>query len=416
MAVGSLSQVVTRGMCTGCGVCASLGADQGIRMQMTTEGFLRPRIPEILASDREQALLAICPGSVVQSHPEQDLEAPLHKSFGRFHRIVRGHATDPQLRYVAATGGVLSGLALYLLERGLVDGVLQVALDETQPLHNVVRMSRDREDVLAAGGSRYGPAAPLVNIDYYLDTGECFAFIGKPCDVAALRNLANHDPRVNQQIPYMLAMFCGAVPSWLSTRNIVHRFGVQETEVETFRYRGHGWPGPTHVRSHSGEIHEQSYDQTWFSEMRYSLMFRCAICADGIGESADIAAGDYWHMVDGKPTHAEAIDGWNFCMARSRAGAALLDGAAEAGFLHLEPIEVASLDAMHDDHALRKRSVLWRLLGLWLTRQPTTRFKGLRVWACGLGGASMREACLGFFGMLARVIRRRSRELARPAD
>lgn len=416
MAVRRLAQVVTHGMCTGCGACASLGEDSGIRMQMTTEGFLRPRIPEILASDREQALLAICPGSVVRRHPEQDPNAPQHKSFGRYHRVVRGHATDAQLRYVAATGGVLSGLALYLLERGLVDGVLQVAVDEKQPLHNIVRMSRDKQDVLSAAGSRYGPAAPLVNIAQHLETGERFAFIGKPCDVAALRNLAKYDTRVNQQIPYMLAMFCGAVPSWRSTRNIVRRFGVGEAEVAAFRYRGHGWPGPTHVRSHLGRVYEQSYDETWFSEMTYDLMFRCAVCADGIGESADIAAGDYWHMTDGKPTHAEAIDGWNFCLARSRTGAALLDEAAEAGFLHLETIAVESLNAMHDDHAFRKRSVLWRLLGLWLTGQPTTRFAGLRVWWCGLSEASLSEASSGLFGMLARVMRRRNREFARPSE
>ena len=52
--------------------------------------------------------------------------------------------------------------------------------------------------------SRYGPAALLVHAHRLRDEGQRFAMIGKPCEVAAIRNLGRIDPRVEQEIPYFL--------------------------------------------------------------------------------------------------------------------------------------------------------------------------------------------------------------------
>ena len=54
--------------------------------------------------------------------------------------------------------------------------------------------------MIEAAGSRYGPAAPLIDIDQVLNREEPFAFIGKPCDIAALRNFAEIDVRVNRLV------------------------------------------------------------------------------------------------------------------------------------------------------------------------------------------------------------------------
>ena len=111
------------------------------------------------------------------------------------------------------------------------------------------QVSTTADEVVSGAQSRYGPAAPLVHVHRLLDAGRRFAVIGKPCDMAAIRNLARIDDRVETQIPYCLTIFCGGLPTSHTARKIADHYGVQADEVDVFRFRGNGWPGPTHVKA-----------------------------------------------------------------------------------------------------------------------------------------------------------------------
>ena len=403
----SIETIVERGLCTGCGACESLLGKDVLRMGLSPEGFMRPRGQRPLRNDEQKAVMQVCAGRSQAGLATG--EAAPHHIFGTMLHLAKGHATAPEIRFRSATGGVLTALAVYLVESGKVDGILQVCVSADNPLLNEARLNTTREQIVASSGSRYGPSAPLRDIGALLDSGRRFAFMGKPCDVATLRNLARVDPRVDLQVPYMLAMVCGGNPSVAATYNIVRRFGEDHRDVEEFRYRGHGWPGPTYLRTKQGREHSQTYDETWFSNLTYELMFRCKICADGTGEHADVVAGDCWVMDGGKPSHREAGDGWNMHIARTERGRQLIEDAVVAGYIHEEAFSVAELEAMHDDHGAKKRSVLWRLAGLALTGQPYPDYGALRVVRSGLA-ASWRERWTAFRGTLARSLKRRNRE------
>ena len=97
---------------------------------------------------------------------------------------------DPDVRFRAASGGVLTALAAYLVESGKVSFILQVRASLDRPVPAETVMSEDGASVVRSTGSRYGPATPLASIMDALDRDEPFAFVGKPCDVGALRLLA----------------------------------------------------------------------------------------------------------------------------------------------------------------------------------------------------------------------------------
>lgn len=403
----TVEAVVTHGLCTGCGACESLAGD-ALRMGLSPEGFMRPRRVGALSAASERAILSVCTGRSLPPPPLAD--APVHRIFGRIVHMGRGHAADPVLRFRGATGGVLTALAVHLVESGRVEGVLQIATPPDDPMGSEPRFNTTREEILRAAGSRYGPAAPLKVVGELLDQGRRFAFVGKPCDVAALRRMALVDPRIDRQVPVMLAMFCGGSPSIDSTHAVVRRFGEEPEDVVEFRYRGHGWPGPTYVRTVQGREHRQSYDDTWYSGLRYELMFRCKICADGLSEHADVVAGDCWVMENGRPSHREAGDGWNVHIARTARGAELIRDAVAAGALVEEPFGIRELEEMHEDHALKKRSVFWRIAGLVLTGQPRPRYPGHRIVRAGVLEARPAEAWAAFSGVVARLLRRQNRE------
>jgi coenzyme F420 hydrogenase subunit beta len=381
---GDLESIVANGLCLGCGLCASLAGGDGIEMAITSFGQIRPQARHALSPALMAAILEVCPG-VTLTGPERDPdgEAVMHPIWGLIGDLYRGWAADEPIRFRAAAGGMLTALGVHLLRSGKVDAVLHVKASIADPVLTDAWVSTTVAEVVEGAQSRYGPAAPLVHVHRLLAEGKRFAVIGKPCDCSAIRNLAAVDARVREQIPYLLTLFCGGVP----TTHMAHKFaasrGLTPEQIALFRWRGEGWPGMTHIESTDGRVFEIDYDTAWFDSTvpwTYDIQFRCKICPDAIGEAADVSCPDGWVMEDGKPIHREA-PGINVVLPRTAAGRRLIAEAAAAGDIHLEPFTLAELDLMHADHYQRKLENPGRLLGLAIARVPRPRFRRYRLLA-----------------------------------
>ncbi|QEX17509.1 hypothetical protein FRZ44_28090 [Hypericibacter terrae] len=388
----TLAEVVRQGLCTGCGLCQSMSGPNRICLEMTADGFLRPRIRGPLPAGEERRILSACPGNRQRATAEPG--AAVDPLWGPIKRLARGQATDEGMRFNAASGGVISALASYLLASGEVEAVLHTRADPTQALRSVPQVSRGLQGVMEATGARYGPAAPLTALETMLAAGKPFAVVGKPCDIAALRNLARLDPRVDRLARYRIAFFCAGVSSLGISQAIVGKYGLTEDQVRLMRYRGHGCPGPTRIESKDGRVFEQSYDETWGNELAQEIQFRCKICPDATGEQADIACGDAWITADGY-AHGE-YESWNAVIARTAAGEALLARMERDGKLNLLPNTVAELNRMQPHQGERKMAILARLGGLALAGQPRPRYAGLRILhAAWIGRRSFFRNLLG---------------------
>ena len=234
-----ISKVVADDLCSGCGLCAGMFAQPAAEMHLSPAGFARPRPTRPLTVQERQVFQTVCPGIRLE-HKTRTPEYTL--LWGPILTSQVGHATDPEVRFQGSSGGVLSALAIYLLEQKLVDGVLHISVstDPATPFVNVPQISRTREDVLRAAGSRYAPASPLTAVQTCLQAGGRYAFIGKPCDVAALRALCQTDARVRDAFPYLLSFMCAGTPSMEGTHGIVRQLGFEPSQVVRFRYRGNG--------------------------------------------------------------------------------------------------------------------------------------------------------------------------------
>jgi spermidine/putrescine transport system permease protein len=344
-------------------------------MAMTRDGYLRPRVARDIGHQEHARLLAICPGNRVQSSAS---DAPRSDAvWGPYHRLLKGHATDDETRYRASSGGVISAIAEFLLSSGSVSFVLHVAADPCAPLRSRVQMSRSRAEVLAAASARYGPAAPLETIGDVLALNLPFAVIGKPCDIAGVRNLARDEPRIAHLMRLTVAFFCAGVSSLLISESIVGKYGLRPQDVKTMRYRGNGCPGATRIEAKDGRTFEQTYDDTWSEELNQDIQFRCKICPDSTGEQADIACGDAWIGIDGY-AHREH-DGWNSVICRTETGNRLLRQMEAGGAIATQPLSIEDLNRIQPHQVERKTEVLARLTGLALRRQPIPHYRGLRL-------------------------------------
>ena len=306
-----LQSIVAQGLCAGCGLCASMAGNDHVKMAISSASRMRPRVGQPLDEDIMDRIRAVCPG-ITLTGPDQSQVADrgsMHPVWGPVRSLHRGWSTNEDIRFRSAAGGATTALGCHLLETAAVDAIVHVRASLERPMETEAIVSHTAEEVRSGSQSRYGPAAPLVSIMQLLDQGVRFAVIAKPCDVAAIRNLARIDARVATQIPYLITFFCGGVPTLETARTIAGYHGIADRDVAVFRWRGNGWPGPTRIETRDERIFDLSYDQVWYSDdvpWRYDIQFRCKICPDAIGELADVSCPDSWVMVDGKPSHQEA--------------------------------------------------------------------------------------------------------------
>jgi spermidine/putrescine transport system permease protein len=405
----SLTEVAAFGLCTGCGLCAGL-APETVKLTMTQDGFLRPRPVQAYDRSEEDRLLRLCPGNHL--HVGGGDAPHIDEAWGPYHRLLKGHATDEEMRFRASSGGTISAIANFLLQTKQVDFILHVAADTDAPLRARIQTSRDRAAIVEGASARYGPAAPLETIGDLLALDLPFAVIGKPCDIAGIRNLMREDERAARLIRLVVAFFCAGVSSLRISESIVGKYGLQPDDLKTLRYRGHGCPGATHIEAKDGRVFRQTYDETWSEELNQEIQFRCKICPDGTGEQADIACGDAWIGVDGY-AFAEH-DGWNSIISRTEKGDRLLREMEAAGSVVTAPITAGDLGRMQPHQVERKQAILGRMAGLALRGQPRPRYRGFRLLANAWSGRQMMWSSLT--GTYRRVGRGANREDLRPHD
>jgi coenzyme F420 hydrogenase subunit beta len=396
----ALSRVSRGNLCAGCGACAGLCPDS-IDMQTTPPGFLRPVQTAPLTAEQDKLIASVCPG-LGQSVKAEGRTDPV--LWGPYVGMQTGWATNPDLRHAGASGGGLSALLAFFLAEGLVDAVVQTAAAPDLVIGNTTVLTTDLPAVIQAAGSRYAPSAPLENLRALQSDGRRFAFVGKPCDAAALRALIVAEPDFARIFPVILSFFCAGVPSHTGGRAVLAALGTNLSETKAFRYRGNGWPGRATATLADGTNRSMSYHDSWGKILSKHVQHRCKICADGTGIAADIVCADAWESDDkGYPVFAEA-EGISLIVARTASGAALIARAERAGHLQTAPFDPETLAAIQPGQRERRRALLARLLALRLVGRPTPRYQGLQIWAASRQNPILRNL-KNFAGTLRRALR-----------
>ena len=391
----SLDDIVDNGFCIGCGLCRGLAPNAGIDMVEAANGHLRPRPQRPIAPDEVTAILRLCPGITVTGPFGGRIG--LDPVWGAVGRVARGHATDPNVRFKAASGGIMTAISRFLLDSGRVAGVLQVTADPDHALYSRPVVSRDADAVLAASGSRYGTCASLGNLAKVLDLGAPIAVAMKPCDIAAIRNLQAENSKARELIVFTMALFCGTVPTLKASDDFLARRGLRREDIAEFRWRGHGCPGLTYARAEDGREFSGEYGEFWVDHP-WTTQFRCKICPDAIGLQADLAVGDAWP--GGWPKGEDK--GWNAMIAHTDLGEEVLAAAEAAGAIRLEDAGLDDLTDYQPHHVELRRLLAARLAAAELAGLPKPNFSALGLKAAA---AEVDAELLGrnFAGTLQRI-------------
>jgi coenzyme F420 hydrogenase subunit beta len=370
--------VVSWRLCTGCGACVSACPENNIRLVDVPDQGLRPVVNRATCQKCGECI-KVCPGIEV-SHRSFDSEIipELRKAWGPVLEVWQGYASDRQIRFNGSSGGIATALSLYCVEQEKCGGVLHIGAQLGRPLENVPVFSKSRRELLANTGSRYSPAGPCERIDWIQEAASPCVFVGKPCDVVALRKLQAAKPELNGKVGLAISIFCAGTPSTNGTRSILDALGVTEGEVKEIRYRGCGWPGTTTVKlkGSNSKVRQMSYEQSWGGILSRHGQFRCRLCPDSTGEFADISCGDAWYR------EIEPNDlGWSLILARTEKGRKVVRHARQAGYITLKQVGSWTLPASQEALLKRRRHLWGRLLAMRMMQVPSPHFGGFFLFA-----------------------------------
>ncbi|NHC11101.1 Coenzyme F420 hydrogenase/dehydrogenase, beta subunit C-terminal domain [Stutzerimonas degradans] len=412
-----LNRVLKNDLCSGCGMCSSVASDDAVQIRLNADGYHRPVLNKAYAGKSiasEQASSAFaksCPALNLDIRPYKT--ANYHPVWGEILETLKGHALDNEVRQAGSSGGVISALAQYCLEQKLVDGVIQIQASQTDPLENVATISRSRQNIIASSGSRYAPASPAQALKWVAMSTEKYLFIGKPCDVAAVRQMQAHDPRLKQNIPYVVSFMCAGTPSLHGTEQVLDQLGVERDDVTSFRYRGDGWPGLTKATLKNGDARTMTYNDSWGKVLNRHLQTRCKICPDGIGEFADIVCADGWEGDEKGYPSFEERDGNSLILIRTDKGRELFRNAEANGVVQAEAFDTAGIFAIQPFQYYRRTTILPRLWAMKLLMFKTPSYKGFELGK-GIREIGLYQSFKAFTGLLVRrkKIKRRTLESA----
>lgn len=346
--------------CTGCGLCAAFNK---AKLQKGNKGFIYP-----IEADSTW-LKKICPASGNQN---QWMDGSI---WGHYNSVQFGWSSDESLRAKASSGGALTEIASFMLEKRIVDSIIHTCVSATNPTGTQACLSTTRDELKARCGSRYSISHPLEIINK-LDLTKRYAFIGKPCDVIALRNFLNLSKEYRNVIVYTLSFFCAGLPSDAAQDKLLKELGCNRNDCKCVVYRGNGWPGFATATDENGNEYKMDYDSSWGKILGRDIMPACRFCIDGIGETADIACCDGWYLNKDKTPDFSEHEGRNIIFARTDVGSKLLQQVISEGNLIIEDFPGFESDMAYIQHFQRERreTMLAKRVAMNIMFKPFPRY------------------------------------------
>jgi coenzyme F420 hydrogenase subunit beta len=327
----TIASVVKDALCTGCGTCVGICPKNAIRMVVDkTRGIYVPQLDNE-SCNQCGLCFQVCPGHSVDFQ-QLNLgifgKEPEDAFLCNYLNFYIGHATNEDIRYNSASGGLVTALLIFALEEGLINGALVTRMRKGRPLEPEPFIARTKEEIISAAKSKYCPVPANTALKEILDKskdGERFAVVGLSCHIHGIRKAEAVNKKLRDKIAWHLGLLCDHTPSFLATQYILHQAKVEREQISEIRYRGEGWPGKMKIELKGSEDILLPYIYWREGFGCFFHPWRCRLCSDRGNELADISFGDPWEII----RFDDENTGKSLAVSRSAVGEDLLERAVK---------------------------------------------------------------------------------------
>jgi coenzyme F420 hydrogenase subunit beta len=289
-----IDDIVINGLCTGCGICAYSDAIKNTRYSQKFGHF----IPDITKANKNDLLAyELCPGrgyNIIDEAKKLFDSPNIDLELGRYYSHYAAFTNDNKVLKNASSGGVISQIAIYLLENNIVDRVLTTMYlyTDSGPRTKSI-LAKSKKEILQSQGSKYCPVDFSDVLRETKNKNYKIAIIGTPCHIAGIRNIQKCDPLFNEKVVLTISNFCGGFKNYNNINRIAKLNRIKPQDISFFRFRGAGQPGSMLIESKSGKKVEIPYPK-YVGLNGLPKHLRCHLCVDATAELSDIACGDAW--------------------------------------------------------------------------------------------------------------------------
>lgn len=328
-----IQYVVKHNLCMGCGICS-------IDKNIVDIAFNKKNdcpTPQNTCLGQDSIAAKVCPGkgyNIVAKGQELYGKGKYDPMLGYFQYLTAAHTNDTTILKNASSGGVITHILIYLLEKGIVDkvAVTQFYCDR-KGVHTRSFLTDSKIEILKSQGSKYCPvdlSGLLEQLHTY--TGKV-AIMATPCAIAGIRNIQEFTPDyIKSKIVFTIANFCGGFKSFKNIKRLAEIHKIDYYNLKTFRFRGEGQPGGLLFIENNGKTAATPYPQ-YVGLNGYSKMHRCFVCPDATGELADIACGDAWIQ-----RFQEDMSPWSMIICRNKKAENIIKDMGEKGAMTLADV------------------------------------------------------------------------------
>jgi len=313
-------KIIEPGFCTLCGACVAACPVEALEIEKKELLYVHDCSEDVkfcpLCYDvcpYTEALLLETLGFVTEAPDRRE-------DLGYYRKLALAQSADKKLREQTCTGGVVTALLGYAIDKGIIDSAVisESELKSVAELKSSLGLIPD--DVLVAVKGRLSPGAVATAFRKAVrEYGRTkIAFVGTPCTVLALRKLESWEHKITNSLKMIIGLMC----LWSYSLPNLIEYTAKKYDLEP------------------SEIQKMTLDNDFkicvkdnvvtlpVSEARAQALLGCRTCVDFTAELADISVGG-----------ASPLEDWSTVIIRTATGEKLFDDAVKDGIIRLRSQE-----------------------------------------------------------------------------
>jgi len=313
-------------LCQGCAGCFLVCPQGTIDLIHNERGFTYPKINYDRCS-RCKRCYNVCPVNLKENLSKCIL--------GNILNSFVGYATIKEDRFLASSGGIVTAIVKWALEKEVVEAVICVQASAKSFWQAEFSVISHPSEIYRIRTSRYIPVSLESAFEdlELLKRYKTLGFIGLGCHIRALHNLKKILNLKN--IHFTIGLICKQTKDKRYVDYILRILNVDIKEISEFFYRTDGYPGKSTITLKNGLKKEYPYSKLGFlwSNFYFSPL-GCFFCTDPLAEYADIVVGDAWL----KEFKDERM-GISLVFSRTHKGDTIIKQAFFERFIEIKPFE-----------------------------------------------------------------------------
>lgn len=258
------------------------------------------------------------PQADVQLHGRPRDAAKPDEVAGIYQRLALLQATDPEVTRHGQDGGFVSALLIHCFDQGYIDAALVSYVDDQW--NTRAGVAWNREDVLAASGSRYTYSANLTAYQEAVENGaERIALVGMGCQTSVPPIMMERGVRkAGKRIALNIGLLCSKTFSESFLDDLLRdKYGIERQDVVAMDIKG---VLQLELRP---RVNDDNYLEIPLKECHAFTRLGCTRCPDFSAEHADLSVGGIGEF-----------DNRSLAVVRTDNGERLVSEMVGAGLLH----------------------------------------------------------------------------------